>query len=315
MDFRTELKLTKSNVDINHQSKILMIGSCFSDKIGSHLQAAGINVQVNPFGTVFNSHSIHVQISKLIGRQKFTEILFDRNNHENFAFHYDVHSVFNHPEKEMVLQRLEKVIADFHTDLKPVTHCFITLGTSWVYEHLGTNKMVANCHKMPQQLFAKRLLSVDQNTKLLSGTVDQLTAVYPNIKIIFTVSPVRHIKDGIVENSRSKAILLESIHQLTQTNVFYFPAYELMMDDLRDYRFYANDLIHPSSFAISYIWEKFSSVYFNTQTIELIKKHENLSQLKNHRLMASDPLKISKHQQNIEQLEQELKGLQSSVSD
>ncbi|MBK8636210.1 MAG: GSCFA domain-containing protein [Saprospiraceae bacterium] len=119
---------------------------------------------------------------KAIGRQKFTEI-FDRNNHENFAFPLDVHSVFNHPEKEMVLQRLEKVIADFHTDLKPVTHCFITLGTSWVYEHLGTIKWLPIVIKMPQQLF-KRLLSVDQNTKLLSGTVDQLTAVYPNIKII-----------------------------------------------------------------------------------------------------------------------------------
>ncbi len=291
-----------------------MIGSCFSDNIGAQLQAAGLNVQVNPFGTVFNSHSINVQISTLLKRQMFSNILLGRNSAEDYAFHFDAHSTFNHSQEEMVMKQLEEVISHFRADPKPLTHCFVSLGTSWVYEHVATNNIVANCHKMPQQLFTKKLLSVEENKKCMKETVDQLTLIYPDIKIIFTVSPVRHIKDGIIENARSKAILIESIHQLTQPNVFYFPAYELMMDDLRDYRFYANDLLHPSSFAINYIWEKFTTVYFTKKTLEIAKKYENLVQMKNHRMMGSDPIKNQKHQQNIEKLELEIEALRKIKS-
>lgn len=310
MLFRTELKLEKSSVELHHGSQILLMGSCFSDNIGNLLQDSGMDVIVNPFGTVFNAVSIQKQMAFLLKKAVPSENLLGRNTSEHYSFHFDVHSTFKRSEESAVMDAIRQSINEFQVRGGALTHCFITLGTSWVYSKRDLKSIVANCHKMPQLIFEKKLLTIEENIDALTRMIKDLDSVYPNLQIIFTVSPVRHIKDGIVENSRSKAILIEAIHHVTGGNVHYFPAYEWMIDDLRDYRFYASDLIHPSEFAIQYIWEKFSEAYFNQNTKNIIHRIEQLNALKNHRMIDSgNSILVQKQEEKISILEHEIEKL------
>ncbi len=271
MQFRTTFQIQSSDFKLNHQHKILTIGSCFSDEIGKRLTDLKFDGLINPFGVIFNSHSIQNLIERSIQKKYFTTADVHQNGEEFFCF--DVHSSFNALTKEAVLEELNSTLDKVHDYILSCDVLMITLGTSWIYEWKTSNQIVANCHKVDAKQFEKRLLTTEENLKSLELIVSDLKKINPTIRIITTVSPVRHTKDGMIENNVSKARLLDALYQLSQNNhVEYFPSYELVLDDLRDYRFFKEDLIHPSKQAVDYIWEKFSDTYFEQSTQTIIQK-------------------------------------------
>ena len=283
MQFRTTFQIQSSDFKLNHQHKILTIGSCFSDEIGKRLTDLKFDVLINPFGVIFNSHSIQNLIERSIQKKYFTTADVHQNGEEFFCF--DVHSSFNALTKEAVLEELNLTLDQVHDYILSCDVLMITLGTSWIYEWKTSNQVVANCHKVDAKQFEKRLLTTEENLKSLELIVSDLKNINPTIRIITTVSPVRHTKDGMIENNVSKARLLDALYQLSLQNnqVEYFPSYELVLDDLRDYRFFKEDLIHPSKQAVDYIWEKFSETYFEQSTQTIIQKINKVISAINHR--------------------------------
>jgi hypothetical protein len=280
--FRTELSVTSAQVLIDHQSDIVTVGSCFSETIGQRLVANKFRVASNPFGTVYNPISIHRLLNcTLENRIPKTS---DLQRSGDRWVHPDFHSRFSGNQETAVIDAIHQTIADTQQHLKANSTVLLTYGTAWVFESLETGHIVANCHKMPAQQFRQRLLSVDDivsdfhllQKRLLQHGVRQ---------IILTVSPVRHVKSTLELNSVSKSVLRLACHRICSESklVTYFPAYEIMMDDLRDYRFYASDMIHPSSIAEDYIWEKFSGAWFSKTTQDLIGQWTEVSKALHHR--------------------------------
>lgn len=261
-NFRTVLKPIKTNQKIDLKDKILTIGSCFSDVIGDYLTRYKFNVLANPFGTVYNPISI---FNYLNGFELVAEHYSELNEH---YFHFDAHSKFFAKEKPTLGALLEVQKLEVNNYLKSANYLIITLGTSFVYKYHKTQKIVANCHKVSQSEFTKRLLTLEEINQSFKISLSSLKIQNPKLKILLTVSPVRHIKDGMEENSVSKALLRLFCDQATEQyeNVSYFPSYEIMMDDLRDYRFYKPDMIHPNEVAEEYIWEFFQETYFGDST-------------------------------------------------
>ena len=258
MNFTTKIPIAKSDSPINYDSNIVSLGSCFAENMGEKFSYFKFQNVVNPFGIIFNPVSIENLVSRVVNNQKFTEqdIFF----HNDLWHCFEVHSELSHSDKEIFLQNLNHILEQTNNQLTKSTHIIITYGTSWVYRNKSSQKIVANCHKVPQNQFDKEILSVETVSKSIQNTIDLIRKVNPNCLFIFTVSPVRHIKDGFVENQRSKAHLITAIQQiLNPKSLFlnYFPSYEIIMDELRDYRFYAEDMLHPSQTAIDYIWVRF----------------------------------------------------------
>lgn len=277
-NFRTEFHPRPSNVQLGFQDQLLTIGSCFSENIGGRLQGSKFPVLANPFGTVYNPISIFKLLdTEALDDSKFVEV-------GGQWYHLDFHSQFTGRDKktlETVLQFRIKEFAEFLDRAKTV---FVTLGTAYVYEWLENGEVVANCHKIPQKQFSKRLLTLEEMKEAFGRLRKNLTKVNPELKFVFTVSPVRHIKDGIAENQLSKSLLRVLCHELSQKeSVCYFPAYEMMMDDLRDYRFYKTDMIHPSEMAEDYIWEKFQQTYLSEQTRKVLKEWSKIQAALSHR--------------------------------
>ncbi|CAM2946893.1 GSCFA family protein [Flavobacterium succinicans] len=253
------------------------MGSCFAENIGNKFQYFKFNTLVNPFGIIFNSVSIEKMIERVVLQKTFSkEDIF----YHNERWHsYEVHSDCSTDDPEALLNNLNQLLSETKKQLQEATHFIITYGTSWVYRHIETNAIVANCHKVPQKQFTKELLSIDKIQKSIQNTISLITILNPKCNFIFTVSPVRHLKDGFVENQVSKAHLIAAIHDNLKTehlelNTDYFPSYEIMMDELRDYRFYADDMIHPSPMAIDYIWERFTATQIDANaiaTMELVQ--------------------------------------------
>ncbi len=258
MNFTTVIPIPKSNRPIHYHSKILLLGSCFAENIGDKFRYFKFQNTVNPFGIIFNPVSIEKLIHRAVHKMEFTEndIFF-----HNEAWHcFEVHSQCSNFTKEALLIQLNQILHQFRTQIEEATHLIITYGTSWVYRNNSSNEMVANCHKVSQNQFDKELLSVDLTHKSIENTVQLVQQLNPNCHFIFTISPVRHTKDGFVENQRSKAHLITALHQALDFRLSafdYFPSYEIMMDELRDYRFYAEDMLHPNPTAIDYIWMRF----------------------------------------------------------
>mgnify|MGYP000005836499 CR=1 FL=1 len=263
-------KYIKSLIDYN--SKITLLGSCFSDNIGKKLSYHKFQSVLNPFGILFHPKAIESVIKNAISKKEYTEEdLFFFNE----CWHcFEAHSKLSSSSKEQVLVELNKASASMNTALKSSTHIIITLGTSWIYRFLESGQIVANCHKVPQHKFKKELLSVTEINKSVSSIISLIREVNPDINFIFTVSPVRHLKDGFIENQQSKSHLISALHQIIKIheNTFYFPSYEIMMDELRDYRFYKEDMIHPNQIAINYIWEKFYENWFSDEALDLKKQ-------------------------------------------
>ena len=275
MNFTTKIPITQNANPIDYNSKIVSFGSCFAENMGDKLLYYKFQTQVNPFGIIFNPFSIEKLIERVVLQRYFTkdDIFFF-----NERWHcYEVHSELSDADSEVFLSKLNQILSDTQKQLQQATHIIITYGTSWVYRHIETNAIVANCHKVPQKQFSKELLSIDSIQKSIQNTVSLIATLNPKCNFIFTVSPVRHLKDGFVENQVSKAHLIAAIYATTNTKqqtLNYFPSYEIMMDELRDYRFYADDMVHPSPMAIDYIWERFAATQIDANaiaTMELVQ--------------------------------------------
>ena len=238
-------------------------GSCFVENIGKKLDYFKFQNLQNPFGILFHQLAIETLITNAINEKEYTE--------EDIFFHNeqwhccDAHSKLSASSKEELLHNLNQQIKATNQQINESTHIIITLGTAWVYRYIETDTIVANCHKVPQKKFLKELLSADEISESLESIIALIKRVNIEVSILFTVSPVRHLKDGFVENTQSKAQLVSAIHQVVESgsSIYYFPSYEIMMDELRDYRFYAEDMIHPNQTAVDYIWDKFRMVWIS----------------------------------------------------
>jgi len=239
---------------------------------------------VNPFGILFHPLAIHESIRRAVQEDFFTEsdLFFHNERWHCFEVHSDLSAI----HKEDLLKNLNQKVADFKLQIEAATHFLITYGTAWVYREKATQNIVANCHKVPQSQFEKVLLTATTIQKNIQDTIDLIQSINPKATITFTVSPVRHLKDGFIENQQSKANLIIGIHnainqQLTTIN--YFPSYEIMMDELRDYRFYAEDLLHPNATAIAYIWERFVSGSVAVESIPIMDEVDQIQKALAHR--------------------------------
>ncbi len=281
--FRTTIQPEISPKKISYHTPILFIGSCFTENIGNRMHQLKFSAIVNPFGVLYNPESVRNGIEILINKKKFTESGLDLFNELWFSFYHD--SEFSDPDKQKSLDRINSSIESAAKQLKVAKHLVISLGTAWVYKYLKTGNVVSNCHKIPAKEFERYKLSVEDIFTSWIALINKLNEINPKLNIIFTVSPVRHWKDGAVQNQLSKSTLILAIHQLKNKfrNVEYFPAYEIMMDDLRDYRFYADDMLHPSNKAVDYIWDQFAQTYFEKETFGIVNEIKQVFFAKNHR--------------------------------
>lgn len=302
MEFRTSVPIAKSDFPFDYQSKIMSLGSCFAENMGEKLEYFKFQSVVNPFGIIFNAVSLEKIIRRSIHKDYFTEkdIFF-----HNEAWHcFEVHSELSNVDKEAFLESLNQIIESTNNQITESSHFIITLGTSWVYRDIVSNEIVANCHKVPQKQFTKELLSIEVIQRILQNIISLITSVNPNAKFIFTVSPVRHIKDGFVENNVSKSNLIIAIHKIVNYSlsiVNYFPSYEIMMDELRDYRFYAEDMLHPNQTAIDYIWIKFFENYVKEEDFEWMQKVCDVQKAMHHRPFNPDSHSHQKFLHNMNQ--------------
>jgi hypothetical protein len=283
MEFRTEVHISPSENRISYESGILFMGSCFTENIGSWMKELGFQVDLNPFGINYNPSSLSRNLWALLKSKQYTIKDLHEANEKWFSF--DHHSQFSEADPEVCLHQINDRIKSSRDRLSGTNYLLITWGTAWVYVLKESANVVSNCHKLPADRFSRHLLSVNQvvdtYTKLFAGLKSQV----PGLKIILTVSPVRHWKDGPVLNTVSKSTLLLAAHRLTELFSYceYFPAYEIAMDDLRDYRFYGDDLVHPNQQMIRYIREKFSAAYFDEKTTSLMAKIGKLNAARDHR--------------------------------
>ena len=283
MKFRTEITIPKSKIQFEHSDKVLTIGSCFAENISKYFSYYKFNILENPFGVLYNPVSIYNSLLFAIQEKQFRkeDLIFDQSEYHSF-FH---HSLFSHHNAETCLSKINDNLLVTHEYLKECDKLIISLGTSYVYKHKDSEIIVSNCHKIPQIEFERFRLTTEETIDYLQKIVTQIKKINESLKIIFTVSPVRHWKDGAVDNQLSKSILLLAVTEVVNKNkkCEYFPSYEIMMDDLRDYRFYNEDLIHPNKIATDYIWEKFSESHFSKKCFIVMKDVKKIVQAVNHK--------------------------------
>lgn len=294
MKFRTEVAVKPVGCKVSHGSRIVTVGSCFSDEIGLRLQRDLFDIAVNPVGTLYNPMSIASSLYALMSGRVYTAS--DLVCRDGVWHSFDHHSRFSSADKEMCLRRINSAMDAGREALRACTHLFVTFGTAFVYVHGG--HVVANCHKFPSAQFERRRVQVSEIVGIWRPLMDRLRAFAPGINIIFTVSPIRHLSDGAHGNQLSKATLQLAVDALTSGAVAftdYFPAYELVLDDLRDYRFYASDLTHPSEMAVDYIYGKFADMFFSPETVRLATEAGRLTRFARHRQFTDDPAAAEAH--------------------
>ncbi|HEV7333544.1 MAG TPA: GSCFA domain-containing protein [Flavisolibacter sp.] len=289
MKFRYEFPIKKLPESITHQHKLLLIGSCFTENIGEKLDKFKFSTLQNPNGILFNPVSVAEALTDYIEKTRFSS---DDLFHYNEAWHsWKHHSRFSGVEAEEALGKINTKIEAAHQYLKETNYLLITLGSAWVYllsekaANAKVGSVAANNHKAPSDWFLRNLLQPEDVLRVLDNVIHRLFHFNPKIKIIFTISPVRHLREGVVENNRSKAVLIQAVHHLVDKfdRLFYFPAYELVIDDLRDYRFYAEDLVHPNYFATQYVWEKLVDACMDEKTKTLMEEIHNINLAFQHR--------------------------------
>lgn len=281
--FRTIVDIPESAFKITYRSGIMLIGSCFSDYIGDRLLFNKFKALLNPFGVLFNPASIADSISMIIEKRHFEpQDLIYHNGQWLSLSHY---TGFSNPSQQVCLNRINQSISASHLFFKSADFLIVTFGTAWVYTFNHTGSIVANCHKLPASAFTRNLLQPQEIIDLFSGLLKRLKHFNKKLHVIFTLSPVRHWKDGAVGNQLSKSVLHVAIQNIIERNPFtvYFPAYEIFMDELRDYRFYSTDMLHPSESGINYIWKRFTETYFDKESLVLMKKVEALMKSYNHK--------------------------------
>ena len=307
--FILPFEVSKAPFQISIRDTVLLIGSCFTENIGDKLIKHKFNALTNPLGVIYNPISLFNSLRMALDAHLDQERIFEINQ---VYYHWDAHSAISDPSKKKLLMILEKQLKISQSFLKDASTLVISLGTSWVYRHRSSGQIVANCHKVPQKEFTKSLLAVEEITQNYSETIEVIRSVNPALNVVFTVSPVRHVRDGLIENNQSKGILIEAVRQIISDDpkASYFPSYEILIDVLRDYRFYKEDMIHPTDQAIDYIWAKFSRSYFDKETLNFIKQWEKLIKAMNHRPFHPE---TSAHQQFLVSTAETLKSLADIV--
>jgi len=310
MKLQTKIPLKRATKNlIDYQSNVLLLGSCFSENIGNQLNYFKFQSTQNPFGILFHPKAIENLITNTSNKKVYSS---DDLIYQNEIWHsFDAHSSLSSAGENELLNKLNVAISLTNKKIKEASHIVITLGTSWVYRYIETDTIVANCHKIPQKKFLKELLSVSEISESLARSISLIKSLNSDAAVIFTVSPVRHLKDGFIENTQSKSHLIAAIHTLVnEQDVSYFPSYEIMMDELRDYRFYAEDMIHPNKTAINYIWRKFIDTWFSEETKSIMKEIDEIQKGLLHRPFHEDS---KLHQQFLLKLEQKKSSLQERL--
>jgi hypothetical protein len=308
MNLTTKVPIAKYQSPIDYNSKIISFGSCFAENMGEKFDYFKFQNCVNPFGIIFNPVSIEKLIHRAINKIEFVEndIFF-----HNERWHcFEVHSDLSASSSELLLANLNKVLHSFRSQFQEATHLILTFGTSWVYRHKISGAIVANCHKVPQNQFDKEILAVEIIENSIKNNINLIQSINPNCNFIFTISPVRHIKDGFVENQRSKAHLITALQSAicNLQSAIYFPSYEIVMDELRDYRFYAVDMLHPNQTAIDYIWIKFFENYVDEKEFVTMQQVCDIQKALHHKPFNPNS---ENHQKFLKNLNQKITTLVS----
>jgi hypothetical protein len=312
MELILPFKIKESKQKVNIWHKLLMSGSCFAEEIGSRMQERRFNVQLNPHGILFNPSSLATAMLHYMDKKVYKE--------EDLIFHDDLWSSFRHHgrfsdgDQKKCLRQINDQIGQAHNQLKTGDWLVVTFGSAFAYIHRKTNQVVGNCHKIPSTEFRKILLSKNTIVAQWNEAVHSLKEFNPKLNIIFTVSPVRYIRDGLIENNRSKSILLDSVHSVVEQHehCFYFPAYEVVIDELRDYRFYKEDLVHPNQLAADYVWEKFVAAFCDAATKNFLQEYEPLLKGLKHRSLHEDTAAAKKFKRELDKKIKELEAKYNS---
>jgi len=288
MDFILPFPLKQTEKQINIKQSLLLMGSCFAEEIGKKLQERKFNALVNPHGISYNPSSISNAITDYIEGKVYDDTAIFYHNELWQSFNY--HGKFSSTEATICLQAINEEIKQANAHLKKTQWLIITFGSAFAYVNKKSNAIVANCHKLPSSEFEKILLSKNQIVSVWNKQLAALKEFNPNLNVVFTISPVRYVRDGLIENNRSKGILLDAVHTLIEQNknCFYFPAYEIVIDELRDYRFFKEDLVHPNELAVNYVWEKFVNTVCDEETKKFLTEYEPLLKSLKHRPFQED---------------------------
>lgn len=314
MKLQTHIPIQKEHYNpIDYNSKVLLLGSCFVENIGQKLEYYKFQNSHNPLGILFHPLAIENLLTNAINEKEYKE--------EDLFFHneqwhcFEAHSKLSSTSKEDLLINLNEQIKLVNQKIHESTHVIITLGTAWVYRNLELDEVVANCHKVPQKQFVKELMSVGDISETLQAIIHLIKDVNPKVTILFTLSPVRHLKDGFVENTQSKAHLLTAIHQVVEPRkrVHYFPSFEIMMDELRDYRFYNEDLLHPNQTAVNYIWEKFQYGWISENALKTMEEIETIQKGLLHKPFNANSEAHKLFLQNLESKKKQVKDKYSHI--
>jgi hypothetical protein len=311
MQFQAHISIKPLQPSISYHDKLLLIGSCFTEHIGNYLMDVKFNVLQNPNGILFDPISVCNSLQSYINNNQYTA---DDLVYLNEAWHsWQHHSRFSGIDKDVILNTINQSQQTAHTFLKQADWLVITLGSSFVYQLSDTLQPVANCHKAPSQTFKKHLSTIEETTTAFETVLDQLFQYNPELKVLFTISPVRHLRDGVVDNNRSKARLIEAVHHLINKfdKLHYFPVYELVVDVLRDYRFFDIDLAHPNYAATQFVLEHFAESCMNKDTLQLMDDIKKLVIARNHKPF--NPTS-NQHQQFLKSQLQKTKALQTQHS-
>lgn len=295
VDFRTKVELPVSELDIRYSDNIMLLGSCFSENMGNLLVESKFTCDVNPFGVLYNPLSIASALGDMLAGRTYGPD--DWELFETDCWHsYMHHSRFSAPTRDECLHLINERLHRASDNLRSLDYLLLTFGTAWVYRLASNGCVVANCHKQPDRLFRRELLGVDDIVREYARLVDELLALRPSLQIVFTVSPIRHMKDGLHGNQISKSVLLLAVDRLCSLYpcCHYFPSYEILIDELRDYRFYADDMFHPSSLSISYIWQCFCQSYFSAQTMQVMAECQEIAKAISHRPFRPDSLQYKR---------------------
>ncbi len=306
MQYQTTVPVDPGSPKISYESELVLLGSCFVEHMGNKLEHFNFRSHTNPFGVIFNPWSQAALLERAVNGRLFTaeDAFFANGRWHSF----EVHSRCSHPDKEQFIEGLNHGVITLQQKLRSATHVVFTYGTSWVYRHLEADRIAANCHKQPQRYFEKELLDVEEIVLQLEKADHLIKSVNAACSVIATVSPVRHIKDGMVENQRSKAHLITALHNFLERTPswHYFPSYELVMDELRDYRFYADDMIHPSGMAVEVVWSRFQEAWIDQEVKGVMKSVDRIRKALQHRPFDPDG---EAHQQFMEKVEKEKRQL------
>ncbi|RHJ82443.1 GSCFA domain-containing protein [Parabacteroides sp. AM08-6] len=284
MELHTHISIPKVPFPFSYREQTLLLGSCFAENIGKKLEENKFKIDINPFGTLYNPASIAQAIRVLLSPKGFTgEDLF---RHKEMYHSFSHHSRFSSLSETECLNNINNRLFYSASTVREAGRMIVTFGTAWVYKLKSNGQIVANCHKLPEKMFEREMLSVQDITEDWKQVLRSLWEQNPELKLLFTVSPIRHWKDGAHGNQLSKATLLLAIEELQKEfpkQIFYFPAYEIMMDELRDYRFYADDMLHPSALAVEYIWQRFTESMLSDESKGILKEWGEIQKALNHK--------------------------------